>query len=156
MAKYSCWDKAVVPMPAPNEETGIVNLIIGMEVRGSIGKGFTVWTVGTSQVGGPDRIDLPGYSFRVRPRIGQERMDYYSGVNPQTPTQQNWRYIFAQGIAAWHALSDEKKAHYWAIAKRQSRNGQHYFQSWWLQSHKNVGQPWTVGTTRLGSLDYVT
>jgi len=64
-------------------------------------------------------------------------MDYYTPSNPRTAAQQAWRAVFAAGIAAWHALSDEEKEEWKRRAKEEkSMVGQHLFQSVYLKTHE--------------------
>src|SRR5574337_392216 len=37
------------------------------------------------------------------------RMRYYRPSNPQTTAQQAWRSIFASGLTAWRALTDDER-----------------------------------------------
>jgi hypothetical protein len=99
----------------------------------------TVWDTGTIEdipLGITARCKVGGYIFRYRPGVGQERMDYYAPTNPRTAAQQAWRAVFADGIAAWHALSDAEKAEWNQRAKAQQKVGQHLFQSVYLKTHE--------------------
>ena len=133
MPKTSCWEKGTIPLPVPNEETGVVWCPVGVEVRQKLGD----------------------FIFRYRHFCGQERMDYYTPTNPRTGKQQAWRKIFADGIAAWHALSEEEKDEWRRKAKKKRMVGQHLFQSEWLKAHRLEGQPWQVGASDVGGLDYI-
>ena len=106
--------------------------------------------IGLHQVSGP-RL----WIFRYRAGIGQERMQYYFPTNPRTPKQMNWRFIFAEAIAAWKALSEEEKAEWDRRAIRQGKRGTDLFRSHFLKWRKNEGAPVKVGTTRIGGLDYI-
>lgn len=70
-------------------------------------------------------------------RLGYtQKVPYYTPTNPQTEAQQAWRQVFADGIAAWHALSEAEKDEWRKKAKKKRMVGQHLFQSHYLNSHK--------------------
>lgn len=50
---------------------------------------------------------IPGTERRLT-----TRMKHYYPTNPQTEAQQNWRAIFANGVAEWHSLTAEEKLYY--------------------------------------------
>ncbi len=93
--------------------------------------------------------------YRHYPGIALQRVPYYTPTNPRSGRQQTWRTIFAEGIAAWHALTEEEKAWWKEQAQKRGMVGQHYFQSVWLKTHRLTGEPFTVGSTIIGSDDYV-
>ena len=95
------------------------------------------------------------YVYRYYPGIALQRVPYYTPTNPRTGKQQTWRKIFAEGIAAWHALSEEEKEEWRQKAKKKRMVGQHLFQSVWLKAHPLTGDPFTVGTTVIGGYDYI-
>lgn len=95
------------------------------------------------------------YVYRYYPGIALQRVPYYTPTNPRTGKQQTWREIFAQGIAAWHALSEEEKDEWRQKAKKKRMVGQHLFQSTWLKAHRLTGNLFTVGETVIGSADYI-
>ena len=118
----------------------------------------TMWDKGTIDnipLGVTIRRKVGDYVFRWQPGVGQLRMAYYTPTNPRTGKQQAWREIFAEGIAAWHALSEEEKEEWKQKAKKRRMVGQHYFQSIWLKAHRLTGNIFTVGTTVIGSDDYI-
>ena len=118
----------------------------------------TMWDKGVIEnipLGATVRRKVGNYIFRWRPGIGQERMDYYTPTNPRTGKQQAWRKVFAEGIAAWHALSEGEKEEWRQEAKKKRMVGQHLFQSVWLKTHRLIGNIFTVGTTVIGSADHI-
>lgn len=56
-------------------------------------------------------------------------------TNPQTPAQQANRAKFADGMAAWKALTDEEKEPYIKVAKRLKQFPHVYFLKTYLQTH---------------------
>lgn len=99
----------------------------------------TMWDKGAIEdipLGVTARCKVGDYIFRYRPGIGQERMDYYTPTNPRTDEQQAWRAVFAEGIAAWHTLSDEEKEEWRQKAEKKRMVGQHLFQSVYLRTHE--------------------
>ena len=149
-------------------------LVIGATIRRKVGTGehppvlplaivgksripdMLYYRVGEAQVGHHQISGPRLWIFRWRPGIGQERMKYYFPSNPQTPKQMNWRFVFAEAIAAWKALSEEDKAKWNKKGTRQGTKGTYLFRSHFLKWRKNEGGAWKVGTTRVGGLDYVT
>ena len=95
------------------------------------------------------------YVYRYYPGLCLQRVPYYTPTNPRTGKQQTWRFLFAEGIQSWHALTDEEKAWWKKRAKKRGKVGQHYFQSVWLKTHRLTGDVFTVGTTVIGSDDYI-
>jgi hypothetical protein len=93
--------------------------------------------------------------YRCYPGIALQCVPYYIPTNPRSGKQQTWREIFAKGIQAWHALTEEEKAWWKEQAKKRGLVGQHYFQSVWLDARRLTGAPFTVGETVIGSDDYI-
>ena len=93
--------------------------------------------------------------YRHYPGQGTQRVAAYEPTNPQTPTQMNWRFIFADAIAAWKALSPAEQATWNAKAIKQGTRGTYLFRSWYLKQHPNVGSTVKIGTTRIGGLDTI-
>ena len=79
---------------------------------------------------------LGDYIYRHYPAQSTQKVPAYVPTNPQTPAQQAWRQVFADGIAAWKALSAEAKAEWWRKAKKKQMCGPHLFQRQYLNSHK--------------------
>ena len=131
------------------------NVLIGVRIRRKVGVGNHPGIVGKSIIGDVDKIRGNPVIFRYRPGIGQEKIVYYQPTNPQTPAQMNWRFIFADAIAAWKALPDEEKREWNRKAVKRSTRGTYLFRSRYLDEHPNVGKQAKVGTTRAGGLDYV-
>lgn len=89
-------------------------------------------------------------------RLGYtQKVAAYVPANPQTPSQMNWRFIFAEAIAAWKALPDDEKAIWNKKATRRGNRGTYLFRTHFLRDRQNVGSPARVGTTRVGGLDTV-
>ena len=145
MVRWGMWEKGTIE-----------GLPLGATVKGKVGVGRHPGFVGHAVVGGVDKVLGTPYAFRWRPGIGQERLAYYRSSNPRTSTQQNWRFIFAEAIAAWKALSDAEKREWNKKATRQGKRGIDIFCSHFLKWRKNEGSPVEVSTTRVGGLDYIT
>lgn len=128
---------------------------VGVRIRNKLDVGDHPWIVGKAIVGGIDTIRGNPTIFRYRPGIGQEQLPYYQPANPQTPTQMNWRFIFAEAIAAWKALSEQEKKTWNTKAAKRSTRGTYLFRSRYLDARSNIGGLWKVGTTRIGGLDYL-
>ena len=144
MAKQGMWDKGIIE-----------GLPVGVTVRGKIGVGRHPGFVGYTVIGGPDKVLGNPYVFRWRPDIGQEKLLYYRPSNPRTSTQQAWRSIFADAIAAWRALSEEEKVEWNKKATRRGKRGTDIFRSWYLNTHRLTHEAFTVGTTVIGGYDYI-
>ena len=89
-------------------------------------------------------------------RLGYtQKVPAYVPTNPQTPSQMNWRFIFAEAIAAWKALPAAEKKEWNTRATKRSTRGTYLFRTYFLRDRPNVGSPARVGTTRIGGLDTV-
>lgn len=64
------------------------------------------------------------------------REKFYIPSNPQTVPQQNWRTIFANGMAAWGNLTNEQKETYNERAQKYHLHGVNLFLKEWLNSNK--------------------
>jgi hypothetical protein len=76
--------------------------------------------------------------YQYRNSFGQKKhvkTIMYWPRNPQTPTQQAWRSVFADGAAAWAGLTSPEKAEYNKRAKLLHMTGYHLHQREWLSSH---------------------
>lgn len=56
-------------------------------------------------------------------------------INPQTVPQQAWRTTFANGVQAWHDLTEEEKAWYRKRGTRIAKTGFCVFMSSYLKSN---------------------
>ena len=95
------------------------------------------------------------YVYRYYPGIALQRVPYYTPTNPRTGKQQTWREIFADAIAAWKALSEAEKRQWNREAVKKGTRGTYLFRSWYLKTNRLTGDVFTVGTTVIGSNDYI-
>ena len=110
---------------------------LGTQIRRKLDVGDNPAIIGKAVIGSAATIRGNPVIFRWRPGYGQEQMTYYHPANPQTEAQQAWRAIFAAGIAAWKALSEEEKDIWRTKASKRGKVGQHLFQSYYLNTHKS-------------------
>ncbi len=71
----------------------------------------------------------------VTGRTKHYREPYYITKNPRTIPQQANRQKYADGVAAWQALTDEQKNQYNINAKRKNFSGYNLFLKEYLLSH---------------------
>jgi len=88
--------------------------------------------------------------------VGQEIMVYYFPTNPRTGLQQSWRQIFANGMAAWHALSAEEKTAWNAEGRAHRLTGWSLFARHYLLTHPLTGVEWTIGLSFVEGPDFIT
>ena len=109
---------------------------IGVQIRRKLDVGAHPGIVGKSKVGVLHTIRGFPVIFRYRPGIGQEQLPYYQPTNRQTETQQAWRGVFADAVAAWQALPDSDKRKWRKKGTRRSKMGYTLFLSRYLDEHK--------------------
>jgi hypothetical protein len=109
---------------------------LGVRARRKIDVGHHPFVVEKSKVSSIDKIRGNPVIFRYKPGYGQEQMAYYRPANPQTETQQAWRAVFADAVAAWQALSEEEKQAWRRKGTRRSKMGYSLFLSRYLDGHK--------------------
>lgn len=63
------------------------------------------------------------------------RMEFMTPYNPRTTTQQSWRDIFRDGMAAWNNLTKEEQNVYHKKGTRLGQLGQNLFMKDYLRSH---------------------
>lgn len=79
----------------------------------------------------------PSGIYRRRPtRAGQItiRQNFYWPVNTLSPELQANRLTFAQGVAAWQALTEEQKDFWRALPYPENMSGYNRYLSLWLKS----------------------
>jgi hypothetical protein len=64
------------------------------------------------------------------------REPHYAPYNPKTDKQKNWRQVFKDALAAWHALDTDGREFYNLLAKPLQMHGVNYFLRRYLNSHK--------------------
>jgi hypothetical protein len=91
------------------------------------GKGMDKYVIQKTLAGYGNVPCDPSKSVQVR--------RWVTGTNPNTPSQQAHRAIFADGVAAWHTLSEEDKKQWTATGSKQGLNGFQSFMSYYLKTH---------------------
>lgn len=64
------------------------------------------------------------------------KLKLYEPTNPQTETQQAWRGVFADAVAAWQSLTDEEKKEYSDLHYPTRMSGYNRFISKYLKDNR--------------------
>jgi hypothetical protein len=109
---------------------------IGVSIRRKFDVGDHPFVVEKSKVDSIDKIRNNPQIFKYYSGLGQRVVPYYRPFNPQTETQQAWRSVFANAVAAWQALPESEKKVWRAKGIRRSKMGYSLFLSRYLDQHK--------------------
>lgn len=108
-----------------------------IEIRGALGlpNGFGEVYYGWSEFG--DYLEPAGFYQRRPRKTGQiiVRMRHYFPRNNQWENQQAWRGVFADGVDAWKALTDEEKLVWKDKKYPRGMLGFHRFMRQYLNAH---------------------
>jgi len=108
-----------------------------IEIRGALGlpNSFGEIYFGWSEFG--DYFEAAGFYQRRPSMKGQVivRMRHYWPTNNQHEAQQVWRGVFADGVDAWKALTNEQKEIWRKLKYPRNMLGFHRFMRYYLKSN---------------------